>query len=194
MTRPPTLWRRLASAAGIPLVVVVTGMIVLGIVSNNSAMIQGALYTLLFVGVLVAIEVPLILRVQRSRQTRRLRSSPVGTLFVAPATLEKLVRPAGNPRDSSPAPGASTRRPGQNRGTLRVGAAGATFSPTGDRHTRTEMALSWQEIAEVTVTPHTPTSANLHVLTRLGQVIEWRAQYPPRLFDALTELQAQWSS
>lgn len=176
------------------MVVVVTAMIVLGLVSNNSALIQGALFTLLFVGVMVAIEVPLILLAQRSRQTRRLRSSPAGTLFVAPATLEKFVRPAGNPRDSSPAPGASTRHPGQKRGTLRVGPAGATFSPAGNRHTRTEMALSWQEIAEVTVTPHTPTIANLHVLTRLGQVVEWRAQYPPRLFDALTELQAQWSS
>jgi hypothetical protein len=162
-------------------------------------MIFGGLAPIPFAGVLFAIELPLIRLAQQRRRARVLRSSPAGTLFVAASTLKTLVRPAGDPSDSSVPPGSSLSRANEKRGTLRVGIAGATFIPKGGQ-TRDELELSWPEIAEVTVTFPSPSHSrearlpNLHVLTRSGQIIVWRVDDDPGpLCDALAELQAQWS-
>jgi hypothetical protein len=118
---------------------------------------------------------------------------------VAAATLKTLVRPAGDPSDSSPPPGSSLLGAQQKRGTLRLGVAGATFIPKRGK-TRDETVLSWQEMAEVTVTLPYPSSSrdarvpDLRVLTRSGQIVVWRVDHDPvPLYDTLTELQAQWS-
>jgi hypothetical protein len=114
MTRPPPLWRSLLRQLSIPLGVVATGMVVGGIVTHNSAMIFGGLAPIPFAGVLFAIELPLIRLAQQRRRARVLRSSPAGTLFVAAATLKTLVRPAGDPSDSSPPPDPRSRAPMRN--------------------------------------------------------------------------------
>jgi hypothetical protein len=199
MTRPPPLWRSLLRGLSIPLGVVATVMVVVGIATHNSGMIFGGLAPIPFTVVVFAIEMPLIRMAQQRRRASVLRSSPAGTLFVAAATLETLAPPAGNPSDSSPPPGSSLSPAIKERGTLRVGVAGVTFIPKG-RPTPIETALSWQEIAEFTVTrPKSSYSRAarlpiLRVLTRSGQVVMWRMDDDPTpLYQALSELQAQWS-
>jgi hypothetical protein len=183
----------------VPLGVVSAIMVVGGIVTRNSALIQAALGFTPVGGVVFAIVLSLGILAVRRRRARRLRSSPAGTLFVDAATVKTLVRPAGEPSDSSPPPGSSLWRANQQQGTLRLGVAGATFMPKRGQ-TRDETALSWQEIAEVTVTlpyPYYSRGArlpDLRVLTRSGQIIVWGLRDDPAiLYDALTELQARWS-
>jgi hypothetical protein len=199
MTRPPPLWPWLLRQVGIPYGVVGAIGVLSGIVTHDFALIFGVLVMIPSVGVLFAIEMPLIRVAQHRRRARVLRSSPAGTLFVAAVTLKTLVRPAGDPSDSSPRPGSSLSGAKQKRGTLRLGIAGATFIPKRGK-TRDETALSWQEIAEVTVTFPSPSYSrgarvpNLRVLAGSGQIVVWRVESDPvPLCDALTELQARWS-
>jgi hypothetical protein len=150
-----------------------------GIVSHNSALVFGALVTIPSVAVLFAIEQPLEILAGLRVRARRVRSSPAGTLFVDAATVKTLVRSAGDRSDPSPPPRPSLWRANQQQGTLRLGVAGATFMPKRGQ-TRDETALSWQEIAEVTVTlpyPYYSRGArlpDLRVLTRSGQIVVWR--------------------
>jgi hypothetical protein len=199
MTRPPPLWRSLLRGLSIPLGVVATVMVVVGIATHNSAMIFGGLAPIPFTVVVFAIEMPLIRMAQQRRRASVLRSSPAGTLFVAAATLETLAPPAGNPSGSSPPLGSSLSPATKERGTLRVGVAGVTFIPKG-RPTPTEMALSWQEIAEFTVTrPKSSYSRearlpNLRGFDTLGPGRDVAQDDDPTpLYDVLTELEAQWS-
>jgi hypothetical protein len=118
---------------------------------------------------------------------------------VATVALKTLVRPAGDPSDSSLPPGSSLSGTKQKRGKLRLGIAGVTFIPRRGK-TRDETALPWQEITEVTVTFPSPSYSrgarmpNLRVLASSGQIVVWRVESDPvPLYDALTELQAQWS-
>jgi hypothetical protein len=183
----------------VPLGVVSAIMVVSGIVTHNSAVVFGALVMIPSVAVLLAIEQPLEILAGRRVRARRVRSSPAGTLFVDAATLKTLVRSAGDRSDSSPPPRPSLWRANQQQGTLRLGVAGATFTLKRGQ-TPTETALSWQEIAEVTMTLPYPNHSrgarlpDLRVLTRSGQIIVWGLRDDPAiLYDALTELQAQWS-
>lgn len=129
LAAPTSVWRVLGRGFGLPLVLACC--VVLGLNHRTSGII-GVLGTLAAVALILGIEVPLLLRMQRRREAERLRRLPAGTYFVRSAATVLAGRRA------------------PVRGTLTVDLRAMTFA---SQDGESSIVLPWRAIAAVTVRP-----------------------------------------
>jgi hypothetical protein len=168
-TRPPieigpwkSPWRLMLARVAKPFLIVSALLLLL---DHDSSMIVGGMVALVIMGLIVAVEFPLIMRAQRRRREKLLRSAPPGTVFVSSATA-----PAGRPRGD----GTKSVRP--VFGYIRLGQEGICF--TSKSRPPRESVVSWDGVRQLRVTQplRQPLSARLEVSTTNGETFVWLAR------------------
>jgi hypothetical protein len=157
---------------------VLVGMVAPGVVSHNSAAVVGALIAIVVMAVLMAVEVPLILRAARRRRQRLLNHAPPGTRFAAMATSRgwRGAPPFGSPVSL-----------GRSRGLLRIDHVGVSYQVSG----AAAETYRWKQVSRVEVKPRTPLTGLLDVITASGLIRQWQVPGLPELIAALEPIGAE---
>jgi hypothetical protein len=167
-------WRLMLARVAKPLLIVSALLLLL---DHDSSMIIGGLVALVITGLIFAVEFPLIMRAQRRRREKLLRSAPPGTVFVSSATA-----PAGRPR------GDGTKYRRRVFGYIRVGQEGICF--TSKSRPPRESVVSWDGVRQLRVTQplRQPLSARLEVSTTNSETFVWLCTGGQTLTASLTRL------
>jgi len=145
--------------------------------NHRSSGIVGALVAFVAMGLIFAVEFPLIMRAQRRRREKLLREALPGTVFVSTATA-----PAGQPLGD----GTKSHRP--VFGYIRLGQEGVCF--TSKSRPPRESVVSWDSVRQMRLTQplRQPSSARLEVSTTNSETFVWVCTGGRTLAAALTRL------
>lgn len=171
-------WRRFAWF-GVPPLVVLGGMSLIGVLAHNPAMPAGALMALGGIAIIAVIEVPLILRMHQRKRAKLLASAPKGTIFVTRAIPLKAAR---------------DRPTGLRECLLLLDDAGISFIRAKDPTAAPDIAIPWQHITDVSAAPmrFQVARAKLQIVTSTGEILAWSVQGLGPLAAALTNLTSRW--
>jgi hypothetical protein len=173
---PRSMARWITLRVGVPMLVPLVGMLVVGHVISDHAMVIGAFGAAGIYVPLLGVEMPLLMLLQRRRHERLSAAAPAGTIFAGYAVAFRpgTTRPAA-PRD----------------GVLLIGPAGLSFTRGSDIAGRPDLQLPWPAITEIDAAAlgGNPIVGQLRVTDHAQVVHSWRVRPLGPLAGALQALQ-----
>jgi hypothetical protein len=186
VVRPKPFGRWIAIRMGLPYAVVLIAMALLSVRDHNSAAVLGGLAAAGVAALILAIEMPLVLRLQARTQRRVFDTAPHGTLFAGRVSQVGTLAGAVS--------GPTSARRGLRQGTLLINEDGVSFTSSTRRGVQRDTNLSWHHLSALRLTPSPgkPTG-RLKAITTEGQVVSWLIGHFScgPLIQALDQIRAQ---
>jgi len=186
VVRPKPFGRWIAVRMGFPYAVVLVAMALLGVRDHNPAAVLGGLAAVGVAALILAIEMPLVLRLQARRQRRVFDTAPHGTLFAARVSQVGTLAGAVS--------GPASARRGLRQGTLLINEDGISFTSSRRRGVQRDTNLRWQQLSALRLTPSpSKPTGRLKAVTTDGQIVSWLIGHSScgPLIQALDQIRAQ---